>query len=100
MATTDNNSKTPVISKKWLYSSLAIIALVLGLFLDRDVAAAESHPVDNSVEQVEINNEDGNVKIDTNIANDMTNDDFEINDLENDDFESYEDDFTEDDMED
>ncbi len=101
MATTDNHSKTPMISKKWLYGSLAVIALALGLFLDKDAVAAESNPIDNSVEQVKIDNENGDVEIDTDIENnDFENDDLESDSFESDSFESYEDDFTEDDMED
>ena len=82
MATTDNDAKTPTISKKWLYGSLAVIALALGLFLDKDAVAVEANPIDQSVEQLKVTNEDS-VKIDTDTEN----------------FESYEDDFTEDDEE-
>lgn len=85
MTTTDNNAKRAVISKKWLYGSLAIAALLIGLFLDNDAFAAQDNPAPNAVEQVKINNEEGDVEI----VSDM--------DMDNDDFESYEDNFLEDD---
>ena len=81
-----NKVKQPAISKKWLYGSLAIAALLIGLFLDNDAFAAQNNLASNAVEQVKIDKEEGDVEIIT----DMT--------LDNDDFESYADDLLEDDL--
>lgn len=39
MTIEDKNNKSPIISKKWLYGSLAVIALLLGIFLDKEAIA-------------------------------------------------------------
>ncbi len=84
MIDTDNKIKQPTISKKWLYGSLAIAALLIGLFLDNDAFAHQNNSASNAIEEVKIDNEDDNAESDT--------------DMDNDNFESYEDDFIEDDF--
>lgn len=61
MATEDNNSRKPAISKKWLYGSLAVIALILGLYLDNSAVAAEYRAAVNSVTLVKINPQEGHL---------------------------------------
>lgn len=61
MATEDNNSRKPAISKKWLYGSLAVIALILGLYLDKSAVAAEYRAAVNSVTLVKINPQEGHL---------------------------------------
>lgn len=61
MPTTNNNPKQKPISKKWVYGSLAVIALILGLYLDNAAVASEPYPV---VDQAEIDNENDDVEID------------------------------------
>lgn len=62
----NNKSKQKVISKKWLYGSLAIIALVLGIILNSDALADAYNPVFNltatatATEQVKVDNENDN----------------------------------------
>ncbi len=81
-----NSSKQSPISKKWLYGSLAVIALILGLILDSDARVADDQLSINTVDQAEIVKDDGEVKIDTTVNNES--------------YKSYEDDFMEDDAED
>ncbi len=80
MAPTNNNSKRPQLSKKWLYGSLAVIALIIGVVMDKEAVAAESDSAVDTVEQVEIDNANDEVEIDTS----MQNDDFEADDSEDD----------------
>ena len=61
MATEDNNSRKPAISKKWLYGSLTVIALILGLYLDNSAVAAEYRAAVNSVTLVKINPQEGHL---------------------------------------
>ena len=80
MTTTKNDSKQPQLSKKWLYGSLAVIALIIGVVMDKEAVAAESDSAVDTVEQVKIDNENDEVEIDTS----MQNDDFEADDFEGD----------------
>ena len=82
MSDTDNKIKQPAISKKWLYGSLAVAALLIGLFLDNDAFADQNNSTSNAVEELKIDSEDNDVE--------------SVTDMDSDDFESYEDDFTED----
>lgn len=99
MATEDNNSRKPAISKKWLYGSLAVIALILGLYLDNSAVAAEYSAAINPVTLVKTNQQDDNLERATTSENNDSDsadsdDDFENNnDKENDDVDySFEDD--------
>ncbi len=76
MTSIKNDAKQPIISKKWLYGSLAVIALIIGLVVDKEAIAAEDDSTINTVEQVNIDNEDGEIAIDIS----MENDDFEGDD--------------------
>lgn len=83
MTTTNDKDKRAVISKKWLYGSLAVAALLIGLFLDNDAVAGQNNSAPDkfeelAFEQATIANEDDVVEKTT--------------DTENDDVESYEDD--------
>ncbi len=83
MTITNDKDKRAVISKKWLYGSLAVAALLIGLFLDNDAVAGQNNSAPDkfeelAVEQATIANEDDVVERTT--------------DTENDDVESYEDD--------
>ena len=111
MSTTDNESKTPAISKKWLYGSLAVIALVLGIFLDSDAAVGDNNSAIDTVKQVSIDNKQGKVNSDARIENSDSNDEslennefannvFTKDEVLNDEFASYEDNYMEDDRED
>ena len=91
--TTDNTPKKAVISKKWLYGSLAVAALLIGIFLDNDAVAGQNNLAANSVEPVTV--EKVIVKqatIDNQYYEDVDKNTESTTDTETDDSESYEDD--------
>ena len=96
--TTDNTPKKAVISKKWLYGSLAVAALLIGIFLDNDAVAGQNNLAINSVEQVSVEPvtvEKVIVKqatIDNQYYEDVDKNTESTTDTKTDDSESYEDD--------
>ncbi len=69
MTMTEKKPKPQIISKKWLYGSLVALALIWGVYSNTE--AADNNSVLNSVEQVNIDNDNGEVDID------MENDDYD-----------------------
>jgi len=111
MSTTDNESKTPSLSKKWLYGSLAVIALILGIFLDNNAVAGLNSSAVDAVKHPAIGNREGKVNSDATIENsDFNNESLENNEFAdqafandeflNDEFASHEDNYMEDDRDD
>lgn len=67
MTIKNDDPKPQLVSKKWLYISLAVIALILGFFLDNEATAAATNSSLDTVEQVDIDN--GKAQINTDIEN-------------------------------
>lgn len=93
MSNTSNEQK-PIISKKWLYGALAVIALALGLFLDGDAIAATSNSVTDTSGAVEITKEDGEIDIESSVDNKIVDERYQ--DYDETDGDAY--DYTDDDV--
>ena len=91
-----------MISKKWLYGSLAVVALILGLYLDNSAVAAENNSAINNVATVKIDKQNGDIELVTASKNDSFDNANSVDndDDNNEDYDTDVDNFVEDDMED
>ncbi len=91
MTATEKKAK-PIISKKWLYGSLVTLALIWGVYTNSE--AANTNSALGSVEQVEIENDNDDIDIVTDIENDAYNSDDDTDDGNDEDwgYDSLEDD--------